>query len=170
MDQAQRQKLEERLGYHFNDPEKLVRALTHPTYSKETREDRHNPCECLDQSVYATLGDAVLKLGLTQILIEMKLKTKRSITDSKKDLENNFYLAQVGERFRLLEDQLIFHTIKNETKLSEESPAILSDTLEALIGAIYLDNGNSMTDINKCIRKVFSTELEKLEKNSPLCN
>ena len=168
MDQAQIQKLEERFGYRFNNPEKLIRALTHPTYSKEARENRRNPCECPDQSVYATLGDAVLKLGFTQILIECGLTTKGNITDSKKDLENNFHLAQVGEQLQLLEDQLIFHAIKNEKKLAEESRAILSDTLEAMFGAIYLDNGYSMMIINDCIRKIFSIELEKLEKNSPV--
>lgn len=167
MDTAKREIIEDRLGYHFKDPEKLVRALTHPNYSKEAREDRHDPRECPDQAVYATLGDAVLKLGFTQILIEMKLKTKSTITDSKKDLENNFHLAQVGERLRLLEDHLIFHTVKNEKKLAEGSQTILSDTVEALFGAIYLDNGNSTTIINKCIRRVFSSELKGLEsKNS----
>jgi len=165
MDQAQRQKLEDRLGYHFHDPEKLVRALTHPTFSKVAREDRHNPRECPDQSVYATLGDAVLKLGFTQILMEKGLTTKSTITDSKKDLENNFDLAQVGKRLQLLEGFLL-HRAGEGIDLERASMRIHSDTLEALFGAIYLDNGNTMTIINNCIKKVFSSELEKLEKNS----
>jgi len=162
MDQVQRQKLEDRLGYHFNDPEKLIRALTHPTYSKEAREDRHNPRECPDQSVYATLGDAVLKLGFTQILIEMKLNTKKTITDSKKDLEKNFHLARVGERLQLFEERFVYHRAGEGDSLEKASDAICSDTVEALFGAIYLDNGYSMIIVNECIRKVFSSELKEL--------
>jgi dsRNA-specific ribonuclease len=73
MKHAKKQELEELLGYHFTDSDKLVRALTHPTYSKESKD--HGD-DCPDQSAYATLGDAVLKLGFTQILIDKGLKTK----------------------------------------------------------------------------------------------
>jgi len=163
MDQAKRQKLEERLGYHFNDPEKLVRALTHSTYSKEAQEDRHNPRECPDQSVYATLGDAVLKLGFTQILMQKGLTTKGNITDSKKDLEANFQLAHVGKRLQILEE-FIYHRVGEGEDLKRASKAIRSDSIEALFGAIYCDSNMSMPDVTKSINTVFAHEIREVEK------
>jgi dsRNA-specific ribonuclease len=164
MDQLEQQKIEDLLGYHFNDSGKLVRALTHPTYSKEAK-DHGNSFR--DQSVYATLGDAVLKLGFTQILIEKGLKTKGAITDSKKDLEDNFHLAYVGERLQLLEEIFIFHWAGEGEDLKKASKAVRSDTVEALFGAIYLDSGNTMSTINESIKRVFALELGELEKKYP---
>jgi ribonuclease-3 len=165
MDPAKIQILEERLGYSFTNRKELYRALTHTTFSKEERERRSGARDCPHQSIYATLGDAVLKACFISILMDKGLKTKGNITISKADLENNLQLARVGERLHLLEENYILHRVGNDEKLTEASVALYSDTVEALIGAIYTDSHCSMPVVKDCISKIFAPELNKMERD-----
>jgi ribonuclease-3 len=164
MDPAKIQILEGRLDYTFNEKKKLLRALTHPSFSKEEREKKCNPRDCPHQEIYATLGDAVLKAGLVLILMDTGLKTKGNITISKADLENNFQLADVGKRLHLLEENFILHRVGKDEKLKEGSVALCSDTVEAIIGAVFIDSKNSMSPVKKTISKIFANEISKMEK------
>ena len=164
MDPAKIKKLENRLGHSFKDKNELMRALTHPSFSKEEREKRIGARDCLHQSIYATLGDAVLKAVFISILMDKGLKTKGDITISKEDLENNLQLAKVGKRLHLLEENYVLHRAGDGEKLEEASVALYSDTVEAIIGAIYLDSSNSMDEVKKCISKIFAPELEEMER------
>jgi dsRNA-specific ribonuclease len=48
--------------------------------------------------------------------------------------------------------------------LIEASGALNSDTVEALIGAIFIDSKSSMSDVKNCISKIFAPELCEMEK------
>lgn len=164
MDPGKIQRIEKRLGHEFRDKKELLRALTHPTFSKEQNEKPVGARDCPHQSVYATLGDAVLKAGFISILMDKELKTKGDITISKADLENNLQLAKVGERLHLLEENYIQHRAGKGEKLKESAAALRSDTVEALIGAIYIDSDSSMPTVKKCISEIFSSEISEMEK------
>ncbi|MDD5142670.1 ribonuclease III domain-containing protein [Methanoregula sp.] len=164
MDPAKIQGIEKQLGYTFTDKNELLRALTHPTFSKEQKEKPVGAHVCPHQSVYATLGDAVLKAGFISLLMDKGLKTKGDITISKADLENNLQLAEVGRRLHLLEENFIQHRAGSGEKLEEASRTLYSDTVEALIGAIYLDSNSSMSEVKKCISKIFKPELEAMDR------
>lgn len=168
MDSVKIQRIEKRLGHTFTDKKELLRALTHPTFSKEQREKPVGPRDCPHQSIYATLGDAVLKAGFISILMDKGLKTKGDITISKAELENNLQLAKVGERLHLLEENYILHRAGVGEKLEEASKALYSDAVEALIGAIYIDSNGSMSKIKECISKIFIPEIREMEKKSHL--
>jgi len=163
MDPAKIQELEDRLGYIFNDKRLLTRALTHPTFSNMEKQKKNSSEECPHQETYATLGDAILKAGFISILMEKGVKTKGNITISKSDLENNLQLAKVGKRLRLLEDNYILHGVGKEGKLKEGAVSLCSDTVEALIGAIFIDSSSSMSDVINCISKIFEPELREFE-------
>jgi ribonuclease-3 len=164
MDPAKIQDLEDQLRHTFEHKEILIRALTHPTFSNvESMKKGEAKRDCPHQETYTTLGDAILKAGFVSILMEKGLKTKGKITISKADLENNLHLAKVGKRLRLLEDNFILHKVGKEEKLKEGSVALCSDTVEALIGAIFIDSGDSMTETKKCIEWIFKTELNELK-------
>jgi len=164
MDPAKIQKLEDRLGYSFKNQKELYRALTHSTFSKEEKEKKIGARDCPHQATYATLGDAILKAGLVSILMEKGVKTKGNITISKADLENNLQLAKVGKRLRLLEENYILHRAGKDEKLEEGATRLCSDTVEALIGAIFIDSKSSMPVVTNCISKIFAPELEEMEK------
>lgn len=128
------EEVQNRLGYEFEDRDRLIRAFTRAAYAKE-RVDRGIPCK--DQAIYATLGDAVAKVALTDFLFPL-LETSDDISKARADFEIEERQAEVAESLR----------IKSSIKLggSEEERGAgekdLADTLEALIGAIYLDGKN----------------------------
>jgi len=160
--------LQKELGYKFKDQKHLVRALTHPTFSEVEKKKKVEPRDCPHQQTYSTLGDAVLKTGLILVLMDKEKKTKGDITISKADIENNLELANVGKRLQLLENGLILHTIKNQKKLDESSGKMYADTVEAIIAAIFIDSKYSMKKTKKSIQKIFSQELDELEKVTQL--
>ena len=156
--------LQKKIGHKFRARKHLIRALTHPTFSEEEKKKKVDPRDCPHQQAYSTLGDAVLKTGLILLLMDRKKETKGEITISKADIENNLKLADVGKRLLLLENDVILHTIKNQKKLEEASEKMCADTVEAIIAAIFIDSKYSMKKTKKSIRKIFSQELDNLEK------
>jgi ribonuclease-3 len=155
--------LEKNLGYRFKDQKHLIRALTHPTFSEVERKKPIGRRECPHQQICSTLGDAILKAGLILILMERKIKTKGDITKSKTNLEKNMKLASVGERLNLLEEGFIKHKIGGEEEVQRAAKKVRADTIEAIVGAIYVDSNWSMKKTKRSIEKIFAKELESLE-------
>nr|WP_321353017.1 ribonuclease III domain-containing protein [uncultured Methanoregula sp.] len=164
MDQFKIQKLEKRLGYEFKNRNELYRALTHSTFSKEEKEKKGGARLCPHQGTYATLGDAILKAVFIWVLMEKGLKTKGDITIFKAGLEKNLKLAEVGKRLCLLEDNLILHRMGDGEQLEKGSKKLCADTVEALVGAIFVDTGHSLPETKICISKIFALELDGLER------
>jgi ribonuclease-3 len=163
MDSIKISELEIQLGHEFTNKKELYRALRHPTFSKEERERKVGARDCPHQEIYATLGDAILKAGLVLLLMDKGLKTKGDITIVKADWEKNLKLADVGKRLRLLEDDLILHKMGKGEQLRKGTKKLYSDTVEALIGAIFIDS-NSLSETKDCIAKIFTPELKGLER------
>jgi len=164
MEPAKIRELENRLGHEFKNRKELYRALTHSTFSNVEKKKPIGSRDCPHQTTYATLGDAILKAGIILLLMEKGLKTKGDITISKADLENNLKLAEVGKRLRLFEDNLILHKVGTEEKVKEGAETYYSDTVEALIGATFIDSNCSLPVTKDCIAKIFAPELDEIER------
>jgi ribonuclease III len=164
MDRRKIQELEEHIGHKFTNRNELYRALTHSTFSKEEKDKKAGARECPHQATYATLGDAILKAVFIWILMDSGLKTKGDITIFKAGLEKNLKLAEVGKRLGLLEDNLILHRMGDGKQLEKGTKKLYSDTVEALVGAIFVDLEHSLPKTKICISKMFAPELEELEK------
>ncbi len=128
-------KLEEKLGIAFRDGNLLAEALTHRSYLNElpSRDMPHN--ERLEY-----LGDAVLELIVSEELFarfpefpEGKLTVLRAA------LVNYQILARVAADIGLGEFILMSHGERRDTGRARE--VILANTIEAVIGAVYLDRG-----------------------------
>jgi ribonuclease-3 len=128
--------IEKNLGYSFSDKNLLNRALTRKAYAIEQKQ-RNQDCE--DQEVFRTLGDAVLKAVLVDLLIKSGCKTRDEITSKKKRLEREETLAKIGQSLSI--GPFIKLGVGEEKHKANEEPKVLAETLEALIGAIYLDGG-----------------------------
>jgi ribonuclease-3 len=126
----------QKLGYTFNDPGLLERALTRKAFANEQRQ--HNiPSE--DQEIYCTLGDAVLKTVLIDLLIAEGASTPDKVTQRKKELEREENLALIGKKIGI---GPFIKLGKGEHKQSAgEQPYVIAETMEAIIGAIFLDGG-----------------------------
>ena len=155
--------IEKILGYHFFEPQHLIRALTHPAFAHEQIQKN---TVCLDQEAYSTLGDAVIKTGLILFLMEKGLQTKGAITQAKETLEDNPNLVKVGRRLKIRKFILLGRGEKDLWRSGEE--AILADTVEALIGAIFLDSDASFGVVKQVIGQWFEPDLKRVQKKKPV--
>ncbi|MCZ7385280.1 MAG: hypothetical protein O8C63_11105 [Candidatus Methanoperedens sp.] len=128
--------IEEALGYTFSNKSLLERALTRKAYANELKQQNQ---ECEDQEIYRTLGDAVLKTILVDRLIESGYKTREDITNRKMELESEEGLAKISRTLGI--GSSIRLGIGEKKQKANEKQYVLAETLEAIIGAIFLDGG-----------------------------
>jgi ribonuclease-3 len=128
--------IEDMLGYYFKNNTYLDRALTRKAYANEQKQQHK---DCLDQEIYRTLGDAVLKLALVDLLIRSGCDTRDDITIKKKDMEREEKLAQISRDLGI--GVSIKLGVGEKKQRAGEEPKVLAETLEALIAAIYYDAG-----------------------------
>jgi ribonuclease-3 len=140
--------IEENLGYTFKNKQFLNRALTRKAYALEQKQQN---IECEEQEIYRTLGDAVLKTVLIDLLIKKGVNSRGEITTRKKFYEREEGLAQVSKRLGI---GSVLKLGKGEEKQrADEEPYVLAETFEAVIGAIYLDGGFEAS--KETIEKLF---------------
>lgn len=129
------QKLEEKIGYHFQDQEKLKLALTHSSYANENMLAKLESNERLE-----FLGDAVLELVSSQFLFTLYPdKPEGDLTKIRASIVCEPTLALCGKEISL--GKYLFLGKGEERTGGRERNSVVSDTMEALIGAIYLDGG-----------------------------
>lgn len=126
--------LQARLGYSFQDMGLLRLALTHPSVAHEQGTVvQHN-------QRLEFLGDAVLQLILTRVLYErFPGVSEGPLTKARAQLVNRRALAEQGLRLGLGEHLVLSRG--EELNRGRERPSTLADTFEALVGAIFLDQG-----------------------------
>src|SRR5208282_959143 len=157
------QSIERIIGYHFFERQHLIRALTHPAYANELIQKNRI---CLTQEAYSTLGDAVLKTSLILFLMEKGLQEKGSITQTKEQLEDNTSLAKIGRRLKIKKVIRLGRGEKELWRSGEET--ILADTIEAIIGAIFLDSDAGLGVVRQRIGIWFEHELDQIRlENDP---
>ena len=135
MKQEKRMEFEKRIGYSFKDPELLVTALTHSSYSNEIRLKKQ---ECNERLEF--LGDAVLELiSSEQIFRNHPDQPEGDLTRIRASYVCEPTLAGCARDINLGKYVLLS---KGEDMTGGRSrDSILSDAFEAVIGAIYLDQG-----------------------------
>ena len=127
-------KLEELIGYKFKNKDLLKEALTHRSYLNEEPNwpSPHN--ERLE-----FLGDAVLELIVTEELFNRYPDyTEGQLTPIRSALVNYQMLAAIAKSFGL--EEFIFLSRGEAKDTGRAREVILANTLEAVIGAIYLDS------------------------------
>jgi len=130
--------LESSINYVFKEKALLQQAITRTAFSKE-QVDMGLAKTMEDQEVLATLGDAVLKLVLTEELMKHGASTPEEITERKQAMESREALARVAEDLGL---STYIRFGKGEvTQGIQHHPSVMGESLEALVGAIYLEGG-----------------------------
>jgi ribonuclease-3 len=127
---------EENLGYRFRDPALLTRALTRKAFANEERQ-KSGPHD--DQEILSFLGDAVLKAVFVELLVRARYPAPDAITQVKENLTRHDALAGIASRIGI--GPSIRHGAGEKATGVEMDPSVLAETLEAIIGAIYLDGG-----------------------------
>ncbi len=127
--------LEKSLGITFTNKDILRQALVHRSYLNENRNFPLGHNERLE-----FLGDAVLELVVTEYLYHNYENPEGELTNWRAALVNAKTLSDIAEKFHIY-DQL--YLSKGESKDSSEKARsyILANAFEAVIGAIYVDQG-----------------------------
>ncbi len=135
MNEQRQKELEERIGYHFHNGALLCQALSHSSYANEHRNMGAQNNERLE-----FLGDAVLELVSSQFLyVEYPKLPEGDLTKLRASIVCEPTLALCARDFDLPSFLLLG---KGEERTGGRGRnSIVSDALEALIGAIYLDGG-----------------------------
>jgi ribonuclease-3 len=130
--------LEKALGHSFQDPELLDRALTHRSWANE-----HAPKDGSRSQENETLefvGDSVVGLIVAAELFRRNPdETEGGLSLMKHSLVRTESLAAVGDKLNLGDHVRLS---PGEEKIGgRKNPAILADTFEAVVAAIFLDGG-----------------------------
>lgn len=149
----QRAVLEERIGYSFQEKNLLRHALTHSSYANEKRMKKTANNERLE-----FLGDAVLELVSSEFIFKNQLKMPEGeMTKLRASLVCEPTLAFCAREIAL-GDYLLLGKGEEGTG-GRERDSILSDAMEAVIGAIYLDGG--FTNAKEFVIRFILSDMDK---------
>ncbi|MFO7677252.1 MAG: ribonuclease III domain-containing protein [Thermoplasmatota archaeon] len=125
--------LEGQLGYIFKNKTLMITALTHKTYAFEA----DSPLEYNERLEF--LGDSILNFVVSEQLYKAnKYFSEGELTRRRSSGVNNNFLADIAKRFQLGQYLLLGKgEIKQNGWMNNTN---LSNALEALIAAIYLDS------------------------------
>lgn len=144
--------LEERIGYRFRDGSLLKRALTHSSYTNEQKLNRTGDYERLE-----FLGDAVLELVSSEFLFqEYPEMSEGELTKLRASMVCEPALAFCARDLEL--GGFILLGRGEDSTGGRERDSIISDVMEAVTGAIYLDGG--MEEARKFINRFILSDLE----------
>jgi len=128
--------LYDKLGHRFNNPKLLLQALVHRSYLNEHPEFELGHNERLE-----FLGDAVLEIVVTEYLYHSYPDQPEGVlTDWRASLVNAKTLADISGQLDL-EDHLQMSKGEAKDKNTKARQYILANAVEAVIGAMYLDQG-----------------------------
>ncbi len=124
----------EKLGFSFSDINLLVTALTHRSYVNEHKNTVHEHNERLE-----FLGDAILELVTSDFLYRNYNEPEGIMTALRSALVRTESIGDAGKELGYEPLVRLSHGEKNGSDRAHD--VILADCFEAVIGAIYLDQG-----------------------------
>ena len=150
------EKLEKKLGVSFENKDLLTEALTHRSYLNEYPQWRLPHNERLEY-----LGDAVLELIVSEALFgEFPNHPEGKLTVLRAALVNYQMLARVAEKINLDDFILMSRGERKDTGKARE--VILANAIEAVIGAMYLDQG--ILKVAAFVKKHVMNNLDEVMK------
>ena len=143
---------EEVIGYHFNNQGLLRQALTHSSYANERHMKKHSDNERLE-----FLGDAVLEVTSSEFLYQKYPDySEGELTKLRASLVCEPTLAFCTRAIDL--GKYLYLGKGEDLTGGRNRKSILSDALEAVIGAIFLDGG--FANAKEFIKRFILNDLE----------
>jgi ribonuclease III len=153
--------LQAALGHDFSRPELLERALTHSSHAhEESKAGGESAVEKLDNEPLEFLGDAILGLVASQLLFERFPRFHEGqLSKLKAHLVSAGHLVSVAARLDI--GQYLRLGRGEERSGGRAKSTLLSDALEAVIAAMYLDAGMEKARAF-IIGQILEPELERV--------
>ena len=139
-------KLEKTINVKFKNLDLLKQSLTHKSFDTNKNNEK-----------IEFLGDRVLGLIISKKLLEIYPDEKEGILDKKfASLVNKTTCLEIAKNINLDKFILTFNPKNKKIKIEDK---IVSDSCEALIGAIFLDKGLSVTE--KVVLELWKNHIKK---------
>lgn len=156
--------IQKRLSYNFHDITLLKAALTHKSYLRKKYNDHKvpSPFERME-----FLGDSILGFVVSKELFQHYPDEQEGVLSKlKSKIVSETYLTLKANNLDL--GKYILLSYEELQSGGQTKPSILSDAMEALICAIYLDGGISAA--SRFVRNHVLTEFENLVNRIELVN
>lgn len=151
---------EQRLGYTFQQRDLLRRALTHKSYSHESREVdvRHN-------ETYEFLGDSVLGFVIGDLLFRhFPEMDEGALSKMKAFLVSAPSLAAKAREYGM--GEVILLGVGEEKTGGRKKDSLLANLFEAVIAGVYLDTG--IDSARQLIERTFSDDIRNIDQQDLL--
>ncbi len=147
--------LEKKIGIVFNNKNLLKQAFTHRSYLNEHPNFPLGHNERLE-----FLGDAVLELAVTEYLFQKYPQADEGkLTNLRASMVNTQMLSRLAASLGYNDFLLLSKGEESDTN-PKARQSILADTFEAVLGALYLDQG--FEKAKKFLRPFFDKEIPKI--------
>jgi ribonuclease-3 len=147
--------LEDRLGYVFTDPSLLLEALTHTSFSAENSAPSYERLEFL--------GDAVLGLVTASTIFDSYPEAPEGeMTKLRAVVVDRHSLASVGRDLGIPDHIRVGRG--EERAGGRDRDSIVSDVVEAILGAVYVDGG--WAEVARLVRDEWQSVID-LRASSP---
>ena len=150
--QEELKELEKKIGYEFSEKRLLGQAVTHSYFSNEQKINKYKNYERLE-----FLGDAVLELLSSRFFFE----TYPDMSEGEMTRLRSSMVCEPALAFCARDLDLGKYILLGkgeEATGGRKRDSIISDVMEAVIGAIYLDGG--LLEADKFVRKFILSDLE----------
>jgi ribonuclease III len=147
--------IERRLGYRFQNRDLLASALTHRSYANE-HPDLGRP----DNEKLEFLGDAVLDLVIGHMLMERYPEAREGeLSVTRSQVVSEAGLTEVADELHL--GEFLFLGKGEQRSGGRDKPSLLSDAVEAVVAAVYLDGG--FEQAWELVARLFPSRLANVE-------
>lgn len=149
--------LQKNLNYNFKDISVLKTALTHPSYLNEKKQNLIRSNQRLE-----FFGDSVLSMAISEyIFTNLKSFPEGKLTELRAKVVCEGSLAEMAQKLDIGSHLVLG---KGEIKSGgNKRPSTLSDAMEAVIAAVYIDGGFEAA--KKLVLQNLSDKIDKLAEN-----
>ena len=148
------EKLEKSIGYFFKDKSILKQALTHTSYAYENKIESNEKLEFLGDSILEYISSKYIYLNYKNLKEGEMTKVRAEVV-----CEDSLY--RVARKHNFSDFILVGKSEANNN--GNHKPAILADSIEATIAAIYFDGG--LEEAEKFIITNLKQEIENSTKH-----
>ena len=150
--------LEKKIKLKFKDQNVLIKSLTHKSFDSKNNNEK-----------IEFLGDRVLGLIIAKKLLEIYPKEKEGILDKKfASLVNKKKCLEIAKKIDLEKYILVSNPKNKKIKIEDK---VIADCLEALIGALYLDQGFNVTEkfiLNQWSEHILASVVTQIDAKTKL--
>lgn len=148
------EKLENSIGYTFKDKELLKNAFTHTSYAYDNHTESNEKLEFLGDSILEFLSSKYIYQNYPKLKEGEMTKVRAEVV-----CEDSLYVVAQRHHF----SDFLYLGKSEALSHGNTKPAILADSVEALIAAIYFDGG--LEEANKFIIANLKDAIEESSKN-----